>query len=94
MGKHPVAVAIAFVVLAFVFLDLVNAPVEGQSGATTAAVPNDKGGQDVFGAYDAAQWPKPLSTLPGQTRGRGARDSTSSPRVRTASSSSSAASFR
>ena len=33
MRKHPVAVAIAFVVLAFVFLDLVNAPVEGQSGA-------------------------------------------------------------
>ena len=66
MRKDPVAVAIAFVVLAFVFLDLVNAPVEGQSGATTtAAVPNDRGGQDVFGAYDVAQWPKPLSTLPG-----------------------------
>ena len=58
MRKHPVAVAVAFVVLAFVFLDLVNSPVEGQSGATTsAAVPNEKGGQVVFGAYDVAQWP-------------------------------------
>ena len=65
MRKHPVAVAIAFVVAAFVFLDLVNAPVEGQSGTNTAAVPSEKGGQDVFGAYDVAQWPKPLSTLPG-----------------------------
>ena len=66
MRKHPVAVATAFVVLAFVFLDFVNVPVEGQSGATnTAAVPSEKGGQDVFGAYDVAQWPKPLSTLPG-----------------------------
>ncbi len=50
MRKHPVAVAIAFVVAAFVFLDLVNAPVEGQSGTNTAAVSGEKGGQDVFGA--------------------------------------------
>src|SRR6188768_3612557 len=66
MRKHSLAVAIAFVVVAFVFLDLVDAPVEGQSGTvSTAAVPTEKGGQDVFGAYDVAQWPKPLSTLPG-----------------------------
>ena len=31
-------------------------------------MPNDKGGQDVFGAYDVAQWPKPLSTLPGHEK--------------------------
>src|SRR4029079_8759353 len=66
MRKHPVAVAIAFVVLAFVSLSLVQHPVEGQSGAaSTAAVSTERGGQDVFGAYDVAQWPKPLSTLPG-----------------------------
>ncbi len=66
MRKHPVAVAIAFVVLAFVSLSLVQHPVEGQSGATsTAAVSTERGGQDVFGAYDVAQWPKPLTTLPG-----------------------------
>ena len=31
-----------------------------------AAVPSQKGGQDIFGAYDvAADWPKDLSTIPG-----------------------------
>jgi len=31
-----------------------------------AAVPSQKGGQDIFGAYDAvAEWPKDLTTLPG-----------------------------
>ena len=62
MRAHSVAVALALVALAIVFMDLVNPPVEGQSGVTnTAAVPSEKGGQDVFGAYDVAQWPKPLS---------------------------------
>ena len=66
MRKHPVAVAIAFVVRAFAFMAVLHEPVEGQSGTTpTAAVPNDKGGPDVFGAYDVAQWPKPLTTLAG-----------------------------
>jgi DNA-binding beta-propeller fold protein YncE len=45
-------------------------PVIGQapsSGPTRfAAVPGQKGGQDIFGAYDVvAEWPKDLSTLPG-----------------------------
>ena len=73
---------------------LCTRPVEGQSAATsTAAVPSEKGGQDVFGAYDVAQWPKPLTVDARGTRtGRGAPDSTSSPRARTASSSCSAAS--
>jgi DNA-binding beta-propeller fold protein YncE len=31
-----------------------------------AAVPSEKGGQDIFGAYDVdANWPKDLTTLPG-----------------------------
>jgi hypothetical protein len=31
-----------------------------------AAVPSEKGGQDIFGAYDVdASWPKDLTTLPG-----------------------------
>ncbi|MET0166305.1 MAG: hypothetical protein ABW318_15035, partial [Vicinamibacterales bacterium] len=66
MRKHPVAVASTFVVVTFVFMAGLREPVEGQSAVTsTAAVPSEKGGQDVFGAYDVAQWPKPLSTLPG-----------------------------
>jgi hypothetical protein len=41
-----------------------------QQGATSgprfAAVPSEKGGQDIFGPYDvAADWPKDLSTIPG-----------------------------
>src|SRR5262245_18114684 len=66
MRKHLAAGAVGFVALAVVSLSLVQPPVEGQSGATsTAAVSTEKGGQDVFGAYDVAQWPKPLSTMPG-----------------------------
>jgi len=34
-----------------------------------AAVPSEKGGQDIFGPYEVvADWPKPLSTLPGHQR--------------------------
>jgi NHL repeat len=34
-----------------------------------AAVPGQKGGQDVFGAYDIAKdWPKPLSEVPGNEK--------------------------
>ena len=36
------------------------------SAASTAAVPNQKGGEDVFGPYEiVADWPKDLSTIPG-----------------------------
>jgi peptidylamidoglycolate lyase len=47
------------------------APVEGQGQQPTgvAAVPGEKGGQDIFGAYDVVpNWPKPLSQLPGHER--------------------------
>src|SRR5688500_5215902 len=31
-----------------------------------AAVPSEKGGQDVFGAYDVvADWPRDIATIPG-----------------------------
>ena len=41
--------------------------VVGQSAPTRfAAVPSEKGGQDIFGAYDVdAAWPKDLSTIKG-----------------------------
>ena len=45
------------------------------SAPSIAAVPEQKGGQDLFGAYDVvSDWPKPLSTLPdhsGWTYGAG-----------------------
>jgi DNA-binding beta-propeller fold protein YncE len=41
--------------------------VQGQGAPTrVAAVPGEKGGQDMFGAYNVAVgWPKPLSSVPG-----------------------------
>ena len=45
-----------------------NLPVLAQNGAGQrfAAVASEKGGQDVFGAYEVdASWPKDLSTIPG-----------------------------
>ena len=42
--------------------------VHGQgSAASIAAVPGQVGGQDTFGPYEVAKdWPKNISTLPGQ----------------------------
>ena len=40
----------------------------GSANAVTrvAAIPSEKGGQDIFGAYEVvAGWPKKLSTIPG-----------------------------
>ena len=47
------------------------APAQGQTRTepSFAAVPSEKGGQDVFGAYEVAKdWPKPLSALPGNEK--------------------------
>jgi peptidylamidoglycolate lyase len=44
---------------------------EGKGKADTGfgAVPGQKGGQDVFGGYDIAKdWPKPISSLPGNEK--------------------------
>lgn len=39
---------------------------QGMSTFSMAAVPNEKGGQDVFGGYTVAEnWPKPISGWPG-----------------------------
>src|SRR3990170_926780 len=45
-------------------------PVQAQARTTSfAAVPGQKGGQDVTGPYEVvADWPKPLSQLPGHER--------------------------
>ena len=57
----------AFFVLGFVAGNRLM-PVRGQMqpGAGFAAVPGEKGGEDITGPYDVvANWPKPLSQLPG-----------------------------
>ena len=44
-------------------------PLQGQARPSGySAVPGEKGGQDPFGAYEiVANWPKPISQLPGLT---------------------------
>jgi hypothetical protein len=64
-----VVVAIGFLVI-FLF-GRRPVPVHGQVGseAGTAAILGEKGGQDVFGAYEVVKdWPKPISALPGNER--------------------------
>jgi len=59
---------IAVILLAVFAIGYRTTPVEGQArqDVSFAAVPSEKGGQDIFGAYDIVKdWPKPLSTLPG-----------------------------
>jgi DNA-binding beta-propeller fold protein YncE len=65
MRKTPVTVGATLVALA-VFTTYWRTPVEGQaSPTTTAAIPSEKGGQDIFGAYNVASWPKPLTSIKG-----------------------------
>src|SRR5215510_10155562 len=48
----------------------VPAQTQGQkAGSGFAAIPGDKGGQDIFGPYDVvAGWPKDISTVPGNEK--------------------------
>jgi NHL repeat len=42
---------------------------QGRSEARFAAVPGEKGGQDIFGGYDIVpNWPRPLTSLPGHEK--------------------------
>ncbi len=67
MRRHMVMAVFAGVVLMYA---IERAPMTAQSAPTrVAAVPSEKGGQDVFGAYEVvAGWPKKLTHHPG-TRG-------------------------
>ena len=72
MRQHTslvVTIAVAGVMMVLVGNRLTS--VQGQSGpaARFAAVPGEKGGQDMFGAYDIVpNWPKPLTSLPGHEK--------------------------
>jgi peptidylamidoglycolate lyase len=63
-------------VAGFVFIALFGARVlllQGQAPATAQfvqrAIPAEKGGQDVYGPYEVvADWPKPLTSLPGHEK--------------------------
>jgi sugar lactone lactonase YvrE len=75
MGQHAPRIMkiVTLVVVALLILLIGNrlTSVEGQSRqeARFAAVPGEKGGQDIFGGYDIVpDWPKPLSTVPGHEK--------------------------
>ena len=61
----------ATVLVAVVILSNSLRPVEAQqkSGMGFAAIPGQKGGQDIFGPYDIVKdWPQNISTLPGNEK--------------------------
>jgi DNA-binding beta-propeller fold protein YncE len=70
MRKRTLFVVTAALALTAAFLLgrwLTPVPVEAQQQPTrVAAVPGEKGGQDMYGGYEpVAGWPKPLSSVPG-----------------------------
>ena len=72
MRKHPWMMGTATVVLTLsVLFGGQQARVQGQAPQQSrfAAVPGEKGGQDIFGAYEVVpNWPKPISSLPGNEK--------------------------
>jgi len=66
MLKHLQLIAASVACLAIGYL-AAGPRVSAQQGVTSiAAIPNQKGGQDVFGAYEVVEgWPKDLATIPG-----------------------------
>jgi peptidylamidoglycolate lyase len=62
-----VTAAVALMVVFVVGNRLTSVQGQGQAMPTrVAAVPGEKGGQDMYGAYEVvAGWPKPLSSVPG-----------------------------
>jgi len=71
--RQLTSLVVTIVVVAVMMALAGNRPasVQGQSRpeARFAAVPGEKGGQDMFGAYDIVpNWPKPLTSLPGHEK--------------------------
>src|SRR5688572_28094 len=70
MKRHrmPIIVAAVALVVAIYVFGYQSDPVQGQAQHPRfAAVPGEKGGQDIFGAYDIVpNWPKPYHQQPGR----------------------------
>jgi len=65
------AVTVAAVAISFLigFLIAKQWPVQAKGDLSVAAISGQKGGQDMFGAYDIVKdWPKPLTALPGHEK--------------------------
>src|SRR5436309_14025342 len=71
--RKRASLVVTIVVVAMMMVLVVSrlTSVQGQSRSETrfAAVPGEKGGQDMFGAYDIVpNWPKPIAALPGHEK--------------------------
>jgi peptidylamidoglycolate lyase len=67
-GVLPVLAGLALTGLWLSNAGWISAQQRGGSDGTVAAVPGQKGGQDIFGPYDVVgDWPKDLTTLPGHS---------------------------
>ena len=69
--RKRVIVLVALVLTAAAVLMVKLRPVEAQQkpGAGFAAIPGQKGGQDIFGPYDIVKdWPQNISALPGNEK--------------------------
>src|SRR5215470_12956789 len=67
-GAFVILVIVPVVVAASLTL-LGGVLAQSRPQASIAAVPSEKGGQDLFGAYDVVpNWPKPISSLPGHDK--------------------------
>jgi 6-phosphogluconolactonase (cycloisomerase 2 family) len=68
-GILLVTIAAGFLVIVLFGKSVVPARGQARTEPSFAAIPSEKGGQDVFGAYDIAKdWPKPISGLPGNEK--------------------------
>jgi len=68
-GRGAFVILVIVPVLAAVLTGLGGAAAQGRQDPRFAAVPSEKGGQDIFGGYDVVpNWPKPLSSLPGHEK--------------------------
>jgi len=65
-GVPAVSVALGIAIGFLIAEARTSGPVAAEPESTVAAVPGEKGGQDIFGGYDVVpDWPKPMSQLPG-----------------------------
>ena len=94
-GRGAFVILVIVPVMAAALTALGGAAAQSRQELRFAAVPTEKGGQDIFGAYDVVpNWPKPLTSCRATRSGPGAPARACSPRARIASSCCSAASCR
>jgi hypothetical protein len=66
---RKLSIILGLVLVVTIILVTVEAQTQSRAGAGFAAIPGEKGGQDIFGPYDIVKgWPKDISTIPGNEK--------------------------